>query len=123
MRGIGSIIGERRSNAARERLDAAPRGRSVSLHRLQVGGSGLIGIVLMLALADIITDRANRTEAGSVPEAAATVSPGPTAHSQQNDPLAEAGVVPGPRASPVPTPTAPLTLPPLAEPDDAPETH
>lgn len=95
------------------------RGRSVSLHRLQVGVSGLVGIVLMLALANVITDRADRTEAGSVPDAAATVSPGPTAHSQQNDPLAEAGVVPGPKASPTSTPTASLTLPPIAEQDDA----
>ncbi|WP_338444943.1 hypothetical protein V5F89_06955 [Pelagerythrobacter marensis] len=119
MRGIGTIIGERRSGTAQQRLEAMARGRSVSLHRLQVGASGLVGIVLMLALADVITDRANRTEAGSVPEAAATVSPGPTVHSQQNDPLAEAGVVPGPKATPAPAPAASPTLPPIAGQDDA----
>ncbi len=76
--------------------------KSYTVHRLQVGLSGLVGVVVMIALADTILSRADQSEASAVPEAAATVqvdaSPVP-----QNDPLAEAGVVP---ASPAPTETA-----------------
>jgi len=119
MRGIGGIIGERRPDPARQPVERSGRGRSDSFQRLQVGLSGLIGIVLVLALADVITDRANRTEAGSVPEAAATVSAGPVVHSQQNDPLAEAGVVPDPKASATATPGPVVPMPPTPEADDA----
>ncbi|MGB3753756.1 MAG: hypothetical protein WA954_07645 [Parerythrobacter sp.] len=84
--------------------------KSYTVHRLQVGLSGLVGVVVIIALADTILSRADQSEASAVPEAAATVqvdaSPVP-----QNDPLAEAGVVP---ASPAPTETASATqaLPP-----------
>lgn len=93
--------------------------RSESLHRLQVGLSGLAAIVLMLALANVIMDRANRTEAASVPDAAATVLP--PVHSQQNDPLADAGVVPDVPARPAPTPTSTQVPVIVLDPDDAPD--
>ncbi len=92
--------------------------RSESLRRLQVGLSGLAAIVLMLALANVIMDRANRTEAASVPDAAATVLP-PPVHSQQNDPLADAGVVPDVPARPAPTPTSTQVPVIVLDPDDA----
>lgn len=92
--------------------------RSESLHRLQVGLSGLAAIVLMLALANVIMDRANRTEAASVPDAAATVLP-PPVHSQQNDPLADAGVVPDVPARPAPTPTSTQVPVIVLDPDNA----
>lgn len=94
--------------------------RSESLHRLQVGLSGLAAIVLMLALASVIMERANRTEAASVPDAAATVLP-PPVHSQQNDPLADAGVVPDVPARPTSTPTPRSTQVPVIvlDPPDA----
>lgn len=107
MRTIAEIIGGKQRRAATEPIPvAAPATRSEALYRVQVGLSGIAAILLMLALADVITDRANRTEADSVPEAAATVAPNP-AHSQQNDPLSETGVVPDlATPTPAPTPTA-----------------
>ncbi|WP_374409181.1 hypothetical protein [Pelagerythrobacter sp.] len=88
---------------------------------MQVGLTGLAAILLMIALANVIMDRANRTEAASLPEAAATVAPSPSA-TQQSDPLAEVGVVPDmPASSPTATPTA-APAPALApEQDDAPD--
>lgn len=106
MRRIGDILGARRRRGPEETAVGIAATRSESLHRLQVGLSGLAAIVLMLALANVIMDRADRTEAASVPDAAATVLP-PPVHSQQNDPLADAGVVPDvPPARPAPTPTS-----------------
>ena len=77
--------------------------RAQAVQRLQIGIAGLASMVLMIALANIIMDQANRTEATSVPQAAATVAAKPTA-APQNDPLAEAGVVPDMPAEPTPTP-------------------
>lgn len=68
------------------------RKRAEALHRLQIGLAGIGAMVLLIGLATIIMERAQLTEAGSVPDAAATVAPAnPVA---KNDPLAEAGVVP-----------------------------
>lgn len=66
--------------------------RAESVHRLQVGVSLLLGIILIVGLANVIEDRATQTENASVPEAASTVAPSP--ESTANDPLADAGVVP-----------------------------
>ena len=52
----------------------------------------LLGIILIVGLANVIEDRATQTENASVPEAASTVAPSP--ESTANDPLADAGVVP-----------------------------
>lgn len=62
------------------------------MQRLQVGVSLLLGIVLIVGLANVIEERAKQTEDASVPQAAATVAPSPTQTS--SDPLADAGVVP-----------------------------
>ena len=67
--------------------------RAQALQRLQIGVFGLDAMVLLVGLANIILDRAAQTEAGTVPEAAATVAPDQSA-SQASDPLADAGVAP-----------------------------
>ena len=118
MRRISDILGARRRRGPEETAVGIAGTRSESLHRLQVGLSGLAAIVLMLALANVIMDRANRTEAASVPDAAATVLP-PPVHSQQNDPLADAGVVPDVPARPTPTPTSTQVPVIMLDPDDA----
>lgn len=82
---------------------AGTRGEAVQ--RLQIGLSGLAAMVLLVGLASIILERANETEANSVPEAAATVLPTPKA---QSDPLADTGVVPD---LPVPDPAPEQEVP------------
>ena len=77
--------------------------RAQTTQRLQVGLSGLAGMVLLVGLANIIQDRARVTEEHSVPEAAPTVAP--QVAPQQSDPLADAGVVPDIPVEPTPTPT------------------
>ena len=77
--------------------------RSQALQRLQVGGSLLIGIVLIVGLANVIEERAKQSDQVVVPEAAATVAPTP-AQPTAKDPLADAGVVPDLPAEPTATP-------------------
>ncbi|MGB7373703.1 hypothetical protein [Pontixanthobacter sp.] len=94
--------------------DAAPLGgtRAQSVQRLQVGVAGVVAMILLVALADLIQDRAAQTESIAVPEAASTVAAKETG-TPQSDPLVEAGVVPDlpaePTASPEPgsAPAAP----------------
>ena len=105
MRSITDLIGGRRGNRADPPGMELTGRRSESLYRLQVCLVLIVAIVLMVALANVIMERANRAEANSVPDAAATVAPSPS-QVQQNDPLADAGVVPELPASPTPTPTA-----------------
>jgi len=72
------------------RAELTPRDHMVQ--RLQVGIAGLASMVLLVALASIIMQRAKETEANTVPEAAATVAAEDDRRSR--DPLADAGVVP-----------------------------
>lgn len=90
-----------------DEIPATPLGgtRAQALQRLQVGGSLLIGIVLIVGLANVIENRATQSDQEVVPEAAATVAPDP-AQATANDPLADAGVVPDLPAEPSATPTA-----------------
>lgn len=78
--------------------------RSQSIQRLQVGLSGLAAMALLIGLAQVIFDRAQQSEADTVPAAASTVAPAEPAP-VQNDPLAEAGVVPDLPSEPVAQPT------------------
>lgn len=112
MRSFSEIVGGKRPRAREDAPVGITGTRAESIYRLQVGLSGLAAILLMIALANIIMDRANRTEAASLPEAAATVAATPV-QDQQNDPLAEVGVVPDmPPATPAPTATpAPAMAP------------
>lgn len=90
--------------------------RAESMQRLQVGVSLLLGIILIVGLANVIEERAKQSDQGVVPEAAATVAPTETA-APANDPLADAGVVPDLPAAPTATPTARRV--PNAAPSDA----
>ena len=72
--------------------------RAEAVRRLQMGGIGVIAVVLLIGLASMIEDRAKQTDSTAVAEAAATTAPSPSAAAP--DPLAEAGVVPDMPASP-----------------------
>lgn len=91
-----------------EAIPVAPLGgtRAEAVQRLQVGASLLLGIVLIVGLANVIEERAKQSDRGVVPEAAATVAPA-SEEALANDPLADAGVVPDLPAAPSATPTAP----------------
>lgn len=78
--------------------------RAEAVQRLQVGLSLLGGVILLVGLANAIEDRAKETEAASVPDAAATITPTPSPP-PQTDPLADAGVVPDLPAEPTATPS------------------
>jgi hypothetical protein len=86
---------------------AAPLGgtRAQALHRLQVGLSLLIGIILIVGLANVIEQRAKQSDEAAVPQAAATVEP-TAPDSPAVDPLADAGVVPDMPASATPLPSS-----------------
>lgn len=68
------------------------RKRAEAVHRLQIGAAGIAAMVLMIGLASVILERAQLTEAITSPDTAASAAPPPA--SPNNDPLAEAGVVP-----------------------------
>ena len=70
--------------------------RAQSLQRLQVGISLLLGIVLIVGLANVIEERAKQTDAAAVPQAAEAGDPAAPA----NDPLADAGVLPAEDSTP-----------------------
>lgn len=80
-----------------------PRNAEV-MQRLRVGIGGIVMVLLVVGLANIITDRVLRTEQTTVPQAASTVEPSPA--KPASDPLSDAGVVPDlpeqPEAEPVP---------------------
>lgn len=101
---------------------AAPLGgtRAQAIQRLQIGAAGLSAMVLMIGLADVVLDRAKQTQDAAVPEAAATVAADPVTV-PQNDPLAEAGVVPDLPAEPTPTPTQEPAI--VPEQGNAPQTQ
>jgi hypothetical protein len=100
-----------RKPAADRNADEAPAlalagTRAQSLQRLQVGVSLLLGIILIVGLANVIEERAKQSEAAAVPQVAASAAPSPSASA--NDPLADAGVVPDlPAATPAPSSSAP----------------
>ncbi|MEP3050212.1 MAG: hypothetical protein ABJP48_11600 [Erythrobacter sp.] len=97
-------VGGTEGNAAGE-LEGAPLGgtRSEAMQRLQVGVSGLGAMVLLVGLASVIQNRVLVSEGTTVPQAAPTTEP--TVALPQNDPLADAGVVPDLPAEPDPVPT------------------
>lgn len=77
--------------------------RAERLQRLQIGGFGILAMVLLVGLADAITSRAQLTQENAVPDAAPTVVASET--TAPRDPLADAGVVPDLPADPTPSPT------------------
>lgn len=91
--------------------------RAESMQRLQVGVSLLLGIILIVGLANVIEERAKQSDQSVVPEAAATVAPTESA-APANDPLADAGVVPDLPAAPTPSAAArrmPNSAPPATD--------
>ncbi len=67
--------------------------RAEAMQRLQIGLAGIVGMILLVALASTLRDRADQTDAVTVAEAELPVEIGDEA-AQPSDPLAEAGVVP-----------------------------
>jgi len=85
--------------------------RAEAMQRLQVGVFGIGAMVLLVGLASIIGGQAERNDQLAPPEAAPTTEP--SAAPAQNNPLADAGVVPDIAAQPSPSPSVkPLDLPP-----------
>lgn len=85
---------------AQEKLPGGPFGgtRSEAMRRLQMGGIGIVGVVVLIGLASIIENRAKQSDSTVVAEAVASPSAAPTTSAA--DPLAQAGVVPDMPASP-----------------------
>ncbi len=83
--------------------------RAERIQRLQFGLAGIGAMVLIVGMADVVSTRAQLTQAEAVPEAAPTVEPTETA--APRDPLADAGVVPELPAEPTPSPSATATSP------------
>lgn len=67
--------------------------RSQSMQRLQIGLFGLAAMVLLVSLANIVLNNAEKNEARVVPEAAPAVA-AQDGTAPVSDPLADAGVVP-----------------------------
>lgn len=72
--------------------DAQVRARAQTMQRLQVGVIGICVLLLAIALAATLTQRAQDVEETAVPDAAPTTEP--EAEEPQADPLADAGVLP-----------------------------
>jgi len=68
---------------------AARELRAQSVHRLQVGLFGLAAMLLLVALANVIMDRARETDVVQAPAVA-----GSAGSQKSTDPLADIGVVP-----------------------------
>lgn len=66
--------------------------RAEAMKRLQIGLLGLAAMLLMVALANIVMERAKQSDASVVPEAVDTVTE--AGGGQLKDPLVDAGVVP-----------------------------
>ncbi len=98
-------IGQRQAESHPAPVLGAPLGgtRAERIQRLQVGGFGILAMVLLVALADVVISRAQLTEASAVPDAAPTVVAEET--EAPRDPLADAGVVPELPAEPTAAPT------------------
>jgi hypothetical protein len=98
------------SESAASEGDGPPEGvplggtNAETMQRLQVGLFGLGSMVLLVGLASVLGNQADRIEQGAVPDAAPTTEP--VEAEQQRDPLADAGIVPdipdepSPNASP-----------------------
>jgi hypothetical protein len=74
-------------NAAQRRM------RAEVIHRLQVGLSGLVAMLLLVSLANLITNRASQSEKTAVPDTA-TSAAATDDNGANKDPLVDAGVVP-----------------------------
>lgn len=97
-----------------EAVTALSGTRGQTIQRLQIGLSGIAAMVLLVGLASIIMERAQVTQASTVPEAVSSDAAGENGtEGSGGNPLADAGVVPDVPAEPKPAPT----LEPLPPPD------
>lgn len=72
----------------------SPR-RQEGLQRVQIGLTGLAGVVLLVGLANIVIEKARLDERSMPPQVVPTLgSEGANATSQPKEPLAELGVTP-----------------------------
>lgn len=103
--------------AARDELPGAPLGgnRSEAMRRLQMGGIGIVAVMVLIGLASIIEDRAKQSDSTVVAEAVATQPAAATTAAA--DPLAQAGVVPDMPASPSPSAAGSVAPTSTASPD------
>ena len=91
-----------------EEGEAAPEGaplggtKAEATQRMQVGLVGLGSMVLLVGLASVLGNQADRAQDAAVPDAAPTTEP--TEAAPQRDPLADAGIVPEIPAEPTPEP-------------------
>ncbi len=87
--------GNRRSgdNAHRLGFQKATLSGQQAVQRLQIGGSGIALMLLLVGLASIVNERTRLADAQAVPEATATVEPSEQPNAT-SDPLVDAGVVP-----------------------------
>ena len=94
------ILGLARGDKPASEEVAAPLGgtRAEAMQRLQVGLAGIGAMLLLVALANVIQNRARVSDEQAVPEAAPTTEP--SAEQTVNDPLADAGIVPDMPAEP-----------------------
>lgn len=83
-----------------ELAEGAPLGgtQAEAMQRLQVGVFGVAMMLLVVGVATVISNRAQVSEDGAVPDAAPTTEP--TEAPAVTDPLADAGVVPDIPAEP-----------------------
>ncbi len=72
--------------------------RQEGLQRVQVGLTGLAGIVLLVGLANIVIDKARMDDAALPPPVVPTLSANAVS---PKDPLAELGVQPAPEQAPI----------------------
>jgi hypothetical protein len=73
--------------------------RMEGLQRVQIGLTGLAGVVLLVGLANIVIDKARQDDAALPPPVVPTLSS--TNAVSPKDPLAELGVQPAPEQAPV----------------------
>lgn len=70
--------------------------RLEGLQRVQIGLTGLAGVVLLVGLANIVIDKARKDDAALPPPVVPTLSTATTNVVSPKDPLAELGVQPAP---------------------------
>jgi hypothetical protein len=75
--------------------------RKEGIQRIQIGLSGLAGVVLLVGLANIVVDNIRRDESGEEvsAEAASNMIADGAGNAMLTEPLAELGVTPAPEAS------------------------
>lgn len=88
-----------RKPPAGELLPIVTGRRARTVQRLQIGITGVTLMILLVALAGIVQDKARAIDAVTVPEAAPTTA-SEDAAAAQSDPLVQAGVVPDLPAQP-----------------------